>query len=1518
MRAGQRGRHATIDIGRILACLVLLVLTLLGAAAMLLPFVFQFPGVRARVDRAIVDAVKGETGLDVSLRIERPTWPPGVVVRDVVVASTDPAKPFAELREARVTLRPFALLSGTVVIDSVEVDGLSVDAEMREGEPIPTNLPLHLKPHPPVAKTTSIDPPFRVLSLTGAHVKATMQPKNGPPEASAPMADVTGVDLDIDATSEGATIIYSVRLLKAGGSLRTPRLALSPPPLDRFIRTKQEFSPHKVYDEDSICGLSLNVQVTDAPTAQIIELHRLELDAHLDGDEAFGTAPPCEETKVADEQVAHLRIERVETELAKSGEVQPKLRIGPAGKLHLRAPAMLAARYVALPVVSGWVAIDLDVAGEIDLREPLTGALRASASGRIEAHELRLDQYRIVGESLSGDISIKPPLVVTSKRLDVKYAEGLVALTDVELRAAPQPLAKKQLPLRATLAFKGLTFPGLIRELGVTKAAHVRWDLDEGGSKLISGYLSPLQLDGDVVTKTKNFELAVREVEGSNPGHIIGVHSPIDLSTHVVIRKDHLGFENIVTRFGNSSLNARVYLGFDERLEVDAKSEQLDLAQISPLVQFTMAGNAKLDWKVRGLFTDPVSEGKLSIGGFMFDGFELGDVETVTAKNRGEVIDVEQYHASLGDSAYDVPSMRIDLSAKGAGAPIYVDALASSKNFTLADFYAIFHLQNDPRWKDIQGHLGFDSRARFVVGGKDDPCGTGHLELDLTASVLAMDLWGERYAGGNADLSIHWFDIPAGGLGMDLDLRAATLKKKGGGTVVASGRITRGGQLAVHVSAGGLSLKALDAMPKTEIAVDGSLDAVADVSGSFDDMEVDADVNLSPIHISDRTLGRSHLHVVREPLPTIAPSPSPDAKGCYRNRKLPPFDLGRYLSDPVSGEFVVSGDLFGGSVKLSDFRVTDQTAKVARGKIEVRGLDLGPLALLRPQPAEEELSDKFQPKALPVTFEGEGSADIELDRFPLAEWWNAKGSISGLTLDIKNGDLGVATVAPTPTITFAPEGAKLDETTLTLTAGEASAKVIVAADIDRTQLDPVTKSPKLAARVSIPNLPLSRLEQYFPKIERAEGLAHATLSIAGTLASPTWDGELVVENGAMMVKGFGMPISGVNGKIELDPRTGLRIAKLHGEVGGGTIDVSGGAALRGFSLGDVDVKILAKDVHFKYGDGISTTFGGELRATWSPADAGQASVPARLEGVVDLDSFVYGRTVKIFDVNSFQAAQRTDVEAYDPARDALSFDVEIRSKRGFHVRNNLVDATMAVGGTGLHAVGTNQRYGLVGELDVIAGGVFKFGNHDFDIREGVMKFSDETKIDPSVDVVAITEYRRADIFRTGSSAAAEWRIKLHAYGPSSELKVELSSDPPLSQEDAILLLTIGMTRAEANALGNGSVAGGAGLDFLANVAGVDQTVKQAIPVIDDFRFGTAYSVKTGRTEPQVTIGKRLADALRASITSGIGERREVLGNIEWQLSRKLSLQGSYDNINDITSQGVGNVGLDLRYRLEFE
>lgn len=129
---------------------------------------------------------------------------------------------------------------------------------------------------------------------------------------------------------------------------------------------------------------------------------------------------------------------------------------------------------------------------------------------------------------------------------------------------------------------------------------------------------------------------------------------------------------------------------------------------------------------------------------------------------------------------------------------------------------------------------------------------------------------------------------------------------------------------------------------------------------------------------------------------------------------------------------------------------------------------------------------------------------------------------------------------------------------------------------------------------------------------------------------------------------------------------------------------------------------------------------------------------------------------------------------------------------------------------------------------------------------------------------------------------------------------------------------MGLTRAELDQTRSAGLGSSVALEALGTLSGADQALTEAVPVIDDFRFGSAYSTRTGRTEPTVTIGKRLSERIRANVTTSLSDSSEVRSNLEWRMSPRVSVEGAYDNVKDIGSNALGNVGGDVRWRLEFE
>jgi translocation and assembly module TamB len=220
--------------------------------------------------------------------------------------------------------------------------------------------------------------------------------------------------------------------------------------------------------------------------------------------------------------------------------------------------------------------------------------------------------------------------------------------------------------------------------------------------------------------------------------------------------------------------------------------------------------------------------------------------------------------------------------------------------------------------------------------------------------------------------------------------------------------------------------------------------------------------------------------------------------------------------------------------------------------------------------------------------------------------------------------------------------------------------------------------------------------------------------------------------------------------------------------------------------------------------------------------------------------------------------------------------------------------------------------GVLGTL-AFERGSLRFRTSEFRIEDGTVSFVDEHRIRPQIDVRARTEFRR-----TADTSGARWSILLHAHGDVDDLKLDTSSEPALASEDIALLLTMGITRAEAERVQTGSLTQGAALEALATVAGVDREVKRALPVIDDFAVTSAYSVRTNRTEPQVVVGKRISERVRASATTGLTTDSNFKTNVEWRLNDQTSVEAGYDNVQTTTASQFGNVGVDLRWRLEFD
>jgi translocation and assembly module TamB len=974
----------------------------------------------------------------------------------------------------------------------------------------------------------------------------------------------------------------------------------------------------------------------------------------------------------------------------------------------------------------------------------------------------------------------------------------------------------------------------------------------------------------------------------------------------IVVQPTAFEFRDTVATFGRSQLNAQlVSIGFDNDLDIIINNNTaLDLADISPIVNIPLAGKSRIGVRLAGKAGDPLLTGSLAVDDFVFGGFPLGSIKSAQVRFRPLVVDFSDVKASKGKSDYLVPNARLDFNQTGT---IIADAQATSTKLDLRDFLAMWHFDRDPRYDSLSGWGRVNARVHYVLGGAEDRCGDGFLKLTSQVSMSHLEMYEEQYDAADADIDFTWSDMRAGYMGVSLNVPSLTLRK-GLGAIVGTVQVRPGALLNAHAAVTAIPISRFNGLGAAGHLIEGTIAGVADVTGTLDAPLVEARVGISRLFVGRTRLAPSELTVNL----VSPPRPGTMQLSQCKNPIAPPFDPAEYRADASSGTFRINGQLLGGQIMLGDVKIPRQTRKHASGTVRLRKLDLA-------------LLNEFAQSGSARDMAGTLSGEIAVSDFPFADPAGIRGVMKGLAADLERGAVRVAVRPMADPIVFG--GGRVDISNLELLAKYGDISAAFAASAHVTNLN---QKPEIAAELRLAPMNLSHFASLVPRAESMSGKLRGQLKLTGPWDRLRTSGALQVASGELQLKGLDWPITNIDLSIGVGDGE-LKIINGEANLGMGKLQVAGGGPWANMQLGTLRLNIGAADVPFPSGLGLKGSFDAKLEAS---VDPNAESVRPHITGAVTLNDLEYDRPVQMTaDVSTLaQRGRRSQVEVYDPENDKLDFDVFIHARSPLRINNELIEAELALDKAGLELVGTNQRFGLRGQLQAKPAGRIHLRQHVFEIREGSVLFDDSTRINPRVDLRATTEYRRYTSQSTastgsgsGTGGAADarsalggrWRITMHAHGNADELHIDLTSDPALSPDDVFMLLTVGVTRTEVNQAQSASMVSSVALEALGTLSGADRTVRNTIPVIDDFRFGSAYSARTGRTEPTVTIGKRLAERIRATVTSGLAESREVRSNVEWQLNRRLSVEGSYDNVNDISSSQLGNLGADIRWRLEF-
>lgn len=425
---------------------------------------------------------------------------------------------------------------------------------------------------------------------------------------------------------------------------------------------------------------------------------------------------------------------------------------------------------------------------------------------------------------------------------------------------------------------------------------------------------------------------------------------------------------------------------------------------------------------------------------------------------------------------------------------------------------------------------------------------------------------------------------------------------------------------------------------------------------------------------------------------------------------------------------------------------------------------------------------------------------------------------------------------------------------------------------------------------------LGMLPRLLSDVEEARGHADLKVAVSGTLTNPTVVGQATLERAGGRLRGLPAALTDAHGSLTFSPDAVL-VDGMKGRLNGGEVEAAGHLALERLRPQALDLRLRLDDIPLRL-DGTPVLISGtpELRGTFEAMTLGGDMEITRLHFRQDLD---LERTA----LRAWELSRRPPApQVLERAGEFLHFDLGIRLG-DVRVDNNLVNAEIR---GDLRVTGTQQRPGLLGTLTV-SDARARLRSTEFNIDSGVVTFTDRTRIRPSFDLRAETRVR-------------EFTVNVVASGTPQQPRLLLSSEPPLSEADILMLLTLGVTSFDLDRADAASLSGFL-VDAAYNASGIGDQVRRLMPsnvLMRDatFRMTSSYSEISGQIEPIAQFETNfLLEGLKlraqTSLMGGRGRRAQA----EYRLDEGISAQAQWDSENP-SAPSSGDIGADIKIHWE--
>jgi autotransporter translocation and assembly factor TamB len=408
-------------------------------------------------------------------------------------------------------------------------------------------------------------------------------------------------------------------------------------------------------------------------------------------------------------------------------------------------------------------------------------------------------------------------------------------------------------------------------------------------------------------------------------------------------------------------------------------------------------------------------------------------------------------------------------------------------------------------------------------------------------------------------------------------------------------------------------------------------------------------------------------------------------------------------------------------------------------------------------------------------------------------------------------------------------------------------------------------------------------------LEEAAGEVTLEARVTGPASQPDVDATVAVSDVGLIVPGLGQTLSGVNGRLRLTSRQ-LTLETLAGRLDEGRFSVSGSADLENFQPTSFSADLNATQLPISVPDTLELLLNADIALEGTPEKS-------RVDGELVLLEGLYYRDVDLSLVNA-ATRERTRSQAAGagepppPSLAGMELDITVKNRSPFVVDNNVALLSLT---PNVRVRGTAANPLINGRAEITTGTV-TYQRTEFEVERGIVDFLNPYRIEPTLDIRAVSEVRK-------------WTITLAVSGTPENLKFQLSSAPQETDEDILSLLLLGRTTQELVRQEGGSSFSAKQVmgDILSGRLSRGLRDATGLDVELGYEAG-ADEENTGGVD--VTIGKELSR--RVTVKYGVesrGGQTVQKGTAEYKFLENL-IMGAFQDTE-------GEFGGELIFRMEF-